>query len=389
MPNIFLNTAQSSRIRAPIPSVSLRVKLRRLSTWKILAGFLAITSGAVVVRRRRSELPASLLENSIEVSKLAIQNQACIRYDHCAADTLRTQDLSQLHDRSWIRPGHHGVCSPHTTHRVFEISRLSQQWLELKPCDLFSLLHGRRLWLVGDSQQDSLLMALRHFLRRYSESQGISFTQVPVEKLGDVHTVDTSKSRCVSLAYSTQICHIRMPRLEHQGFQNLTDVLAAHHGDFSKDFVVLNSGLHYYANRNQLAEDLMQLAIFRNNRVNKSGQSALPLTIWMDTPPQHFGTPDGGYNHTIRTLNTTECSPFTPAILASNYRGPFNSISDLHAQHISDIQMSVWDVSRLAHFAHARPGDCTHFCRPGVPELWVLMLTKTILAGLGSGCNIV
>ena len=43
--------------------------------------------------------------------------------------------------------------------------------------------------------------------------------------------------------------------------------------------------------------------------------------------------------------------------------------------------LAVWESTSMAWDGHVDHGDCTHYCQPGVPDLWARTLVKILGGG--------
>lgn len=275
------------------------------------------------------------------------------------------------------------ICSVSTSRRVFEESGIDLQELtQLKPCDIFNLIQGKSLWLVGDSQQQSLFMALRGFMLPFSrDGENDQLKPIGIPSVDHILTFYIKERRlrpaCIALIKDTRICNVRMPSLIEDGFNKFEyamEMLSRVYADFSSHLVVFNVGLHYRNSEDRLSTDLQAVARSRRDQLS-SGRRYLPKTIWMSTPAQHFRDARGGYD---ASQVDKVCVPLNDEFLSRGDRGAFNTVSDPFVGNISDAQIDAWDASKTSYFAHLGGGDCTHYCHPGVPELWLFQLTKTL-----------
>lgn len=287
-----------------------------------------------------------------------------------------------LANRSMVIDGHPGVCTEQQTRRAFLESGVELRALmDFEPCKLFNLIQGRTLWIVGDSQGHSLLRALQAFMSTFAQTPRDvrSFAPIGIPSLDYILTFAvTTEPMCINMVGgSTRICYVRLTRADKQLHYTL-EILARAIPQFQHHILAFNVGLHYRNTPWQLGRDLTDLAAFRARMREAMGpDDYLPKMIWIDTPPQHFSLPRGEYLHTKNTT-ADPCSPYDAARLERNDRGMFNSISDAFVANISDAHAQTWDLAKRSYFAHARVGDCTHYCRPGVPELWVYALTEAL-----------
>lgn len=286
-----------------------------------------------------------------------------------------------LANRSRTEPGEPGVCDLNQSKRAFLESGIDLESLvNFEPCELFNLIQKRTLWVFGDSQQHALFRSLFCFMSTFARTRRDigKWGPIGIDSVDYVLTfAEDNKPECVELMNDTRICYVRITRLTHKEFQYTMEILARAIPMFRHHVVVFNVGLHYRPTPYLLSQDMQTLAKYRQHIRRTMGDDYLPLTLWIDTPPQHFSTPRGEYD-TRQNLTTDVCSPFDAERLAGNDRGTFNSLSDDFVLNVSDAHVRTWDLAKGNHFSHLRPGDCTHYCRPGVPELWTYALTKTL-----------
>lgn len=300
--------------------------------------------------------------------------------DHMTLGMLDTLPLASLD--GWNKTKQRNFCGREKSWQVFKESGIGlRDLMEFQPCSLFNLIQRKTVWLIGDSQMYGLFMAASYFLRSFAKTpDDVDSKPIGIPCIDEALRLKTEKPGCVHFANYTRVCHIRIVRLQHEGWLNITDVtdiLASAFPDFQTHIVVLNAGLHYYFVPQKLGLDMQAFA--RERRLTT--RESWPRILWVDTPPQHFNTPRGGYNFTMKdTLAEQACAPLSEDLLRNyNDRGDFNAISDEFVPSVSDGHVKTWEVSKRAYYAHVdRAGDCTHYCRPGVPELWLYLLTKTL-----------
>lgn len=294
-----------------------------------------------------------------------------------------------------LRLGQPGVCGVTESKRAFKESGVELDSLvSFEPCELFNLIQKRTLWIIGDSQQHALFSALLSFMSDFARTKRDVGRSGPIgiPSVDSVLTVGTvDKPKCMELMNETRICYVRIVTLYHKEFEYTMELLAHAIPMFRHHVVVFNVGVHYSSKMYQLSRDLDAVAKYRQVVRQAMGNDSLPLMLWIDTAPQHVSTPPGEYD-SRKNVTSDMCSPFSDAQLTSTNRGTFNAISDDFVFNISDAHVRTWELAKRSYFSHSpRVGDssyddCTDYCRPGVPELWVYMLTKT-LAGLDRVCR--
>ena len=108
----------------------------------------------------------------------------------------------------------------------------------MTPCDIWELLQGRKLWVVGDSQALDLFKALECFL-----SEFWSYQDWEQHRLSSPWPkgVETPRPSCIKLLQNTSFCFIRVDRSEQLLHAALPYLLE--HGT-PADLLVFNYGLH-------------------------------------------------------------------------------------------------------------------------------------------------
>jgi hypothetical protein len=163
------------------------------------------------------------------------------------------------------------------------------------------------------------------------------------------------------------------------------------------DLFVVNFGLwHGTSVAEAYRQHLHELGAFF-----KANRPTFPNVFWMQTPKQHFDSSDGDYKdewvgvrkgpfdcQPIRNVrldkwgllqqedNTTD--PVAAYVMDGTWR-------NLMAQEILGRQygmpiVPVYNVTVPAwdkHRANANGQECSHYCHPGIPQLWVYTLMRT------------
>jgi len=253
-----------------------------------------------------------------------------------------------------------------------------EELLSFTPCKLFERIRGRRLWFFGDSQQDALRRATTFFLRKHAvvplDIRGtlLNFSGVP-EILTDGVKPHIYPPRCVALIDDTEICGITLMDGDRWRLPFVFEFLNHIFPKFASDVVIFNYGLHYEWFKSNLPRDLASFAVYRA-AVKQSGAWVMPLTVWIDTLPQHFSTHTGEYKRASGLENDT-CRDIV-STAPGDFMGPYNALSAQLIANISDLHLSVWNQTRPLHYGHYRAGDCSHYCRPGPHELNIYQMYR-------------
>lgn len=290
---------------------------------------------------------------------------------------------------------------------------LSRKWIEplqLTPCDLWRFLgpsanySGRTLWVVGDSQGQSMYDALKCFLHAFLTNVNVEdpFEKAPFAAANLTRPImrlaDKVQPKCKTLGPAGdpkdgQICFLRLNdwpnAIKPLALPFLAEV-ASH-----RDILVMNTGLHfsstYEADLKEFAEWYVQ-----NHR-------SLPFVIWKDTPPQHFDHVVGEYPagthppfsckpHAQGYLNVTADhslvnwydgtdQSLTQALHSVSQGGWRNKVAQSVLGNIGLPMSLTWNETQPLYLFHRSNGagyECTHYCMPSAPQVWIHGLVQTL-----------
>lgn len=252
--------------------------------------------------------------------------------------------------------------------------------LTLTPCDLFQHVRGHTVWVVGDSQSLDFSKALQCFLNEFwdLELHNISTSNPLLEP-----TLEQLRVRqCANLVEGTHICYLRADQAHtvHELVLPLLMKLGT-----PEDIMVLNVGLHYSPTYEQ---ELQAIAAFHDKHKTK-----MPTLIWMDTPPQHFETPLGEYpkdhwgppykcwyigktadKNPLRLSSDHQLTTIDPEYQVAADGGWRNILSRaiMHNHFVPVLQ--IWNETTDLWNYHRDNGagwECTHYCFPSAPQVWV------------------
>lgn len=282
--------------------------------------------------------------------------------------------------------------------------------LEFVPCDLFKLIQGRTLWMLGDSQIARWYRHVRCFLAPLAEKMGDgqaprrdeTITSDPqlLEKMEELllkgYTGDQWGNQwhdmvapiCTHFVGGTRVCHGKV----HLGQQllgsylpNLKLLNVSRH-----DVLVLNVGLwHHLAGGDEYRQLVQRLAAYYH-----ANHTHLPArTLWRETSLQHFKLPTGEFPNPDEVeaklgKNRTTCVPLQGALLRQDGSlwgsnagvvggGWRNLISTPLLRQAGMPVLGVWNESLPMHDLH-EPGECTHFCSPGGYHVWTWQLWRML-----------
>ena len=219
---------------------------------------------------------------------------------------------------------------------------------------------------VGDSVHSHTAFSLMCTLRDDLERKKLAFTQLfpYMKKVGQHFGRVSRKYFCVRTNRKRAICYDRTNTasgiLENYSHYKL---LFAEFGT-----VVMNFGLHNKELRLEPFQELLKLL----SRDLLTGKTTL---IWKETAPQHFKNPGGVYSPDALGENCIDISH--DSIERSNqFNLKYNPICQKYEVPV----LKIWNMTRSFFNAHVQ-GECTHYCQPGVAELWVerlFILLKTL-----------
>ena len=295
----------------------------------------------------------------------------------------------------WKTEGHtfaHHVCPYQKQVEIIQwfLEQEYDSLLMMTPCDLFNVIYGRTLWLIGDSQMRTLHVALQCFL-----SEFWNLTEEPVSNnpktltewqtalsANTIHGVPT----CEGLLQDTRVCFVES-LLGNETVKNTLPVL--YNGNVqSKDIILINFGLWHHDELSYKAA----LGSFAS--LTASLKRQCPNIFWKDTPPQHFDTPSGSWrsglgkppfrcrqiqgvelqkDHSLSTARAEQ-----QLIVEGGWR---NKAAKSVLQPYMPIVESWNDTVPLwkFHRDNVMQGyECSHYCHPSASEVWIFNLYNTL-----------
>lgn len=272
------------------------------------------------------------------------------------------------------------ACDPAISDRVFrETSVPQEELLAFTPCMLFERIRGRRLWFIGDSQLNRFRQATSFFLRQYAATRMdvggklLNFSGIPqiltYEALPRIY-----RPVCIELIDNTRVCEVPLMKGDASRLPFMFEFLNRNFAGFPSDIVIFNYGAHFWTTNSTLADYLGKFALYRT-AIKENGGLDMPLTVWADTLPRHFSTTTGEYRPGAG-LEADRCRALPPS--SQDDTGAHNAIAAPFVANMSDLHLKLWNLARPLHWGHFRIGDCTHYCRPGLPELEVYALYKLL-----------
>lgn len=273
-------------------------------------------------------------------------------------------------------------------------SKQAMGMLSLTPCDLYPLIKGRTLWLMGDSIMQEYMRAVSCF---FIEFWPEDLATVPIDHLPeDKQILDKMGGGwCVELLREgTRICHIR----GNMGDEMVQITLPAmrHLGAKHSDILVINTGV-WVNDAPGYAKFVGMLADYLHLHA-----ATLPVVVWRDSSSQHFDNPTGDFGcvpekgcwapqHSYPFVCQAIANVSLDAAGAVHAHGPDqeiltrggwrNEIANPIMASYSIPVMHTWNQSlELWQFHHhyQAGNDCTHSCHPGPYQLWIYDLYKVL-----------
>jgi hypothetical protein len=228
--------------------------------------------------------------------------------------------------------------------------------------------HGATLWFIGDSVTEQMTSSLVCTMRAGG------FTVV-MDNFGK--TLRAGGFKIVKSMYCIIMTHPQSNRSARvcmtyadataKLFEFLLLINAnAHHTDH-QETLVLNFGLHH----DQTDNHEIYHALERWQAYHPPTRRKLQL-VWRDTSPQHFPEKGGLFNRTV----TLPCMPIDDMRAAFT---PYNDITRMLSKFPEVHRLPIWSVTAPRFDAH-NPHECTHWCLPGVPDVWVRLLYALLKA---------
>ncbi|CAL5228742.1 g11927 [Coccomyxa viridis] len=292
----------------------------------------------------------------------------------------------------------HGQCDKGQIYYLVQqfLDREFYEILQFTPCDLWPLLKGRTLYFSGDSQTQDFMKAAQCAMYEFTdlgwwELDATGANPGPRQE-GFVWHTDPG---CILLPEDTRICFIRCDTADCVQKQVVERLSKASE---KRDLLVLNFGLHFSKTYKEELEQLVQQVL----QLRREGN--FPFLLWKDTAPQHFESTFGEYpqdkpkppmkcvavgkqfepdpgedkwilkkDHSIEVLYKD-----FEDIAAGGWR---NKLTNEVMSQAGIPVVSTWNDTLPLWEFHRDNGhglECTHFCHPSAPQLWVYRLYETL-----------
>ena len=368
-----------------------------------MVGRLAVLCLGVALAGAEHPCPAAYEETSSSSLPIIFRPQQLEQPCPAGADTCSSPMPYQWAALCSYQPGleytwtDYMLCSPEQRDAILSYYMAGKHGvfdslLTFSPCDLWSAIRGRTLWVVGDSHSYDLFHALACLLGGLWDYQFSG--PLPVETEGPAleamakHVFHYKHPECLTLLENTVVCNVRV---------NHAQVLLGHALPILRriaqpsDVAVVN-----FAHWHGVGDTTEYLGLLREFRkVVEEGAGTLPHMVWMEATPSHYMQQHG---HFPGGEPPYECSPLhvelqgDGSIVATDdwsdivvQGGPYNKAarevfggSDIAMTQFWNSTVEVWNGHRVLPDDKGRGQECGHYCFPGVPSVWAYHLFLAI-----------
>jgi len=267
-----------------------------------------------------------------------------------------------------------------------------QELFSLSRKEVYRALAGRIIFIAGDSIAGQHFISLTCIL---SDDEQHLLEQLGPPWMWRVQWVSRKPLRCAAV-HTFTICYLRSATIWSTPW--MSDVLALSKRFLSeRDILMVNYGLHFtpmgrggpwpeYPVRTQSLMQEMECAT-----------PSFPV-YFREVSAQHFKSTKGGWYPGRRILSRADnesysCHPQLETeemmiengyVESSEFAKPnlLNEFSNSKLEKAGVRILPAWDVSKKywqMHSSYTRL-DCTHFCLPGVPDIWSLRFIKDVMS---------
>ena len=263
-------------------------------------------------------------------------------------------------------------------HRAIE-TQLAKAWkpsgCTLAPIDgavFREALGDRTLWMIGDSLMWQNAISVQCLLWRAGALTGKRF---PTRRVGAAKPDKLTPYQSCALVQGSKgrICHLMTSAtVDWTSGRNIARFLSAYVAP--SDILYTNYGV--WANSPPKLN--AALRTFRQ-WLSSLEPSKRPSVMWRETSAQHFASKDGNYGSSGRKKPCT--MPARDAMVRGNWR---NQVANTAMAELKVPVLPIWSTTAFALLHRKKQGmqssDCTHFCNPGVPDIWAVMLHNWLAA---------
>ncbi|WIA13604.1 hypothetical protein OEZ85_007170 [Tetradesmus obliquus] len=261
-------------------------------------------------------------------------------------------------------------------------------------------MRGRTTWVIGDSMSKDFFKALKCFMIEFQDLA----TYHASNNYTAMHLLDSipgfGEPHCVHMPQRTRLCQVHTIQgdLFIEGNRTKIGVLPLLQQSMAhpNDIFIVNFGLwHGETKQPEYKDNLHQLGKFYTATKDK-----FPNLFWFETPKQHFDSADGDYK--VPWIGTRK-GPFTcqpvqglsmdkdgalhaeagNAVAAYVMKGSWRNIMarEILIEQYKLPVIPVYNSSATAwqfHRVNFDGQECSHYCHPSIPQLWVWVLKQTL-----------
>ncbi|KAF8060065.1 Zeaxanthin epoxidase [Scenedesmus sp. PABB004] len=279
--------------------------------------------------------------------------------------------------------------------------------LAMTPCDLWAHLRGRTTWIVGDSMAKDLFRALRCFLLEFQDLR----THHASNNYTAMHALSAipgdGQPWCAHMKQNTRLCQVHAVQGDlfvgswARGNRTGPGVLRVLQDGLARadDVFVLHFALWHRASRRAQYEALLHAL----GRFVAARRSAFPHVFWMEMPKQHFAdSPDGDFDEAwVGTRDGPWACRAVPgvsrgrdgaaraapgdAVAAAVANGTWRNVAarDILSRQYGVPLVPIYNTTVAAwawHRNNSKGTECSHFCMPSAPQLWLPVLRDALAA---------
>lgn len=138
-----------------------------------------------------------------------------------------------------------------------------------------------------------------------------------------------------------------------------------------------------------LPEDIRVIASYASNYKHQ-----LPVAYWKDVSSQHFHSKTGEY--TGREVLSKGCAPLPSRAKVQNDSG---LVPHVTAGWLNDVSLPIMEAANISVIQDEEKthdlwnyhlhGECTHFCHPSAPQIWVHSLYEALKNHTGDATSVI
>mmetsp|Transcript_32958 Transcript_32958/g.52795 ORF Transcript_32958/g.52795 Transcript_32958/m.52795 type:complete len:341 (+) Transcript_32958:1160-2182(+) len=244
---------------------------------------------------------------------------------------------------------------------------------KVDPLRLFEFLQGKTLYFLGDSLSQQFAQATRCTLFKVQGLQSKLARMFPPFNAIAKHSCATFRARNGKQA---RVCNIKMTQHYSSSRWRCGNAFRCMRNRLEHDDILVANFGTWYSKQ----EDSKSLkSDFLSFRQDSKGLRGVRI-IWWETPAQHFDTRTGLFDRTV-TLET-RCVDFNRSDAGALTEARWRIDSLLQLQRFTPLSTfeSSLRADASAHIGSiggSKP-DCTHWCVPGLPSIWVQFLYEEL-----------